>query len=227
MLYVSPRSQLDPDSGCVEFFARFDVDNNGYYDLVCADDSGPWLHLYFGSPSGYSPTNCRRFAVPGGGNIDLADLNLDGYAELIHSGWRSGHVTIYRGTDSGPSPVDTTWLQISGQSEAVAVFDLDRDSYLDILAGSDNGNLYIFWGSATGYSSSRRSSVYLNGQIGHNLEVADFDRDGYGDIAASLWSRNRAAVIYWGSDRTPREIVWLPVSGNNPHGITVADLNED
>ena len=227
MMFVSPRAQLDPDPGCVEFFARFDVDNNGYYDLVCADDSGPWLHLYFGSAAGYSPTNCRRYPVPGGGNIDLADLNLDGWAELIHSGWRSGHVTIYWGTDSGPSPSDTTWLQLSGQSEAVAVYDLDRDSYLDILAGSDNGNLYIFWGAASGYSSSRRSSVYLNGQIGHNLEVADFDRDGFGDIAASLWSRNRAAIIYWGAARTPREIVWLPVSPNNPHGITVADLNED
>jgi len=227
MMYVSPRAQLDPDSGCVEFFARFDVDNNGYFDLVCADDSGPFLRLYFGSSSGYSPNNRRLFPVPGGGNIDLADLNLDGRAELVHSGWRSGHVTIYWGSDSGPSPGDTTWLTISGQSEAVAIYDLDRDSYLDILAGSDNGMLYIFWGSSAGYSSANRSSVFLNGSIGHNLEVADLDQDGYGDIVASLWSRNQAAVIYWGAGRTPKSIAWLPVSPNNPHGVSVADLNLD
>ncbi|MBM3315115.1 VCBS repeat-containing protein, partial [candidate division WOR-3 bacterium] len=226
-MYASPRALLDPDSGCVEFFARFDVDNNGYFDLACADDSGPYLRIYLGSDSGYFPANCRLYPAPGGGNVDLADLDLDGRAELVHSGWRSGHVTIYWGTDSGPSMSDTTWLQISGQSEAVAVYDLDRDSYLDILAGSDNGNIYIFWGSAAGYSSARRTSVFLNGSVGHNLEVADFDRDGYGDIAASLWSRNRSAVVYWGPGRAPRTIAWLNVSANNPHGITVADLNVD
>lgn len=226
-MYVSARATLDPDSGSVEFFARFDVNNDGYFDLACADDSGPYLHLYFGTDSGYYPANSRRYPVPGGGNIDLADLNIDGYAELIHSGWRSGHVTIYWGTATGPSPVDTTWLLISGQSEAVAVYDLDRNSYLDILAGSDNGNIYIFWGSPDGYATAKRSSVFLGGSVGHNIEVVDFDRDGYGDIAASLWTRNRCPIVYWGPNRLPRYITWLPVSPNNPHGITVADLNTD
>jgi len=227
MMYVSRRTVTEPDSGCIEFFSRFDLDNNGYFDLVSTDDSGPYLRVYFGSASGYSVANSRYYPVPGGGNVDLADLNLDGYAELIHSGWRSGHITIYWGTDSGPSPVDTTWLVISGQSEAVTVYDLDRDAYLDIIAGSDNGMVYIFWGDADGYNSSRRSSIFLNGSVGHNLEVADFDKDGWGDIVASLWSRNQAPVVYWGSGRSPRRIVWLPVSGNNPHGVTVADLNDD
>ncbi|MDH7518264.1 MAG: VCBS repeat-containing protein, partial [bacterium] len=227
MMYVSRRTVAEPDSGCIEFFSRFDLDNNGYFDLVSSDDSGPYLRVYFGSASGYSVANSRYYPVPGGGNVDLADLNLDGYAELIHSGWRSGHITIYWGTDSGPSPVDTTWLVISGQSEAVTVYDLDRDAYLDIIAGSDNGMVYIFWGDANGYNSSRRSSIFLNGSVGHNLEVADFDKDGFGDIVASLWSRNQAPVIYWGSGRSPQRIVWLPVSGNNPHGVTVADLNDD
>ncbi|MEO0074302.1 MAG: VCBS repeat-containing protein, partial [candidate division WOR-3 bacterium] len=226
-MYVSPRALLDPDSGCVEFFARFDVNNDGYIDLACADDSGPYLHLYWGSDSGYYPTNTRRYSVPGGGNVDIADLNLDGYAELIHSGWRSGHVTVYRGTPWGPSPTDTTWLIISGQSEAVAIYDLDRDSYLDILAGSDNGSIYVFWGSRNGYSTTNRSNLYLGGSVGHNIEVADFDRDGYGDIAASLWSRGSNPIVYWGPNRVPRNIAWLPVSPNNPHGITVADLNMD
>ncbi len=227
MMYVSHRQSLDPDSGCVEFFARFDVDNNGYTDLVCADDSGPYLRVYFGSASGYDSLHSRYYPVPGGGNVDLADLNLDGRAEMIHSGWRSGHVTIYWGTDSGPSQTDTTWLGISGQSEAVAVCDLDRDSYLDILAGSDDGNIYIFWGSAAGYSTANRTSVYLGGSVGHNLEIADFDKDGCPDIAASLWSRNRNPIIYWGTGRSPRTITWLPVLDNNPHGITVADFDRD
>ncbi len=226
-LYASRRAQLEGDSGGVEFIPRFDLNNDGYIELICTDDSGPYLRVYFGSATGYNPANCRLFPIPGGGNVDIADLNLDGYPELIHSGWRSGHITIYRGTDSGPAGSDTTWLVIAGQSEAVTVYDLDRDSYLDIIAGSDNGRIYIFWGDADGYNSTRRSTIFLNGSVGHNLEVADFDRNGYGDIVASLWSRNRAPIIYWGAGRVPARIVWLPVSSNNPHGVTVADLNDD
>ncbi|MBM3323668.1 VCBS repeat-containing protein, partial [candidate division WOR-3 bacterium] len=224
-MYVSRRAGLDPDSGTVEFFSRFDVNNDGWLDLVCSDDSGPYLRLFFGSAAGYDSTRSRYYPVPGGGNSDLADLNLDGYAELIHSGWRTGYVVIYWGTDSGPSLTDTTRLAIAGSSEAVAVCDLDRDSYLDILAGSDNGNLYIFWGSAAGYSGASRSSVFLNGSVGHNIEIADFDRDGYTDVALSLWSRDRNPVIYWGAGRTPRTIAWLQVLPDNPHGISVADLD--
>ncbi len=227
LLYVSLRAQLEGDSGCVEFVPRFDLNNDGYIDLVCSDDSGPYLRVYLGSAQGYLPENCRLLPVVGGGNVDIADLDVDGYPELIHSGWRSGHITIYRGTDSGPSGSDTTWLLISGQSEAVAVCDLDQDAYLDIIAGSDNGMIYIFWGGADGYRSDRRTTLFLNGSVGHNLEIADFDRDGYNDIVASLWSRGQAPIIYWGAGRSARTIVWLPVSPNNPHGVTVADLNDD
>lgn len=77
-LYVSRRAQLESDSGCVEFFARFDVDNNGFYDLGCADDSGPYLRLYRGTPFGYFADSVLLYPVAAAGNIDLADLNLDG-----------------------------------------------------------------------------------------------------------------------------------------------------
>jgi hypothetical protein len=221
-IYVSHRG-----GGAVEFIPRFDLNNDSYIDLVCPDDSGPWLRVYFGSATGFDSARSRYYVSYGGGGADMADLNTDGYAELIHSGWHARHVTIYRGTDSGPSPTDTTWLYTGGQSEATTVCDLDRDSYLDIVAATDSSTIYVFWGSDTGYASSNRTVITLDGRIGHNLEVADFDRDGYLDIAAVPWTRSLNPVIYWGPGRTARNIVWLPVSDGNPHGTTVADLNRD
>ena len=226
-LYVSRRAQLEPDSGCVEFFARFDVDNNGFFDLGCADDSGPYLRLYKGNELGYSPSNVLLYPVAASGNIDLADLNLDGWAELIHSGWNSGHATIYWGTPNGPSSSNTTELTYQGNSEAVTVYDLDHDTYLDVIIGSSQGRVYIFWGSATGYQSNNRSDVNVRFAAGHNLEIADFDKDGWGDIAVSLWTHDTNPVIYWGPNRQPRELVWLPYLINNGHGITVGDFNRD
>jgi len=115
-LYVSRRAQYEPDSGCVEFFARFDVDNNGFYDLGCSDDSGPYLRLYRGTPFGYFADSVLLYPVPAAGNIDLADLNLDGWAELIHSGWNTGYATIYWGTPTGPSSMPNSKDGVSRSS---------------------------------------------------------------------------------------------------------------
>ncbi len=227
-MYVSLRSQLDPDSGCVEFFSRFDVNNDGWYDLGCSDDSGPNLTIYLGSPDGYSPENRLRYGPLGsGGNIDLADLNLDGHAELIHSGWRDGRAVVYWGTPSGPSAFDTTVLDYDGEGEDVSVYDLDKDAYLDILLGSSNGRLYVFWGSRGGYRTSNHSEVSLGRSLGHNIEVADLDRDGWGDIVLSSWTWNQNPIVYWGPNRQPRNIIWLPGRWNNFHGISVADLDKN
>jgi hypothetical protein len=226
-MYVSFRSQLEPDSGCVEFFTRFDVDNNGYYDLGCSDDSGPYQRLYLGTDSGYYYGNHIFYPTVSGGNIELADLNLDGFAELVHSGWRSGHATIYWGTMVGPDPNDTTVLAYGGQCEDVCVYDLDKDGYLDIILGSSNGTLYIFWGTRTGYSSGNRTDVAIGYSIGHNTEIGDFDQDGWGDIAFSCWTHDEFPIVYWGPGRTPRRTVWLPGFRNNAHGQSIADLNGD
>ncbi|MBM3323109.1 VCBS repeat-containing protein, partial [candidate division WOR-3 bacterium] len=227
-MYVSLRGQLEPDSGCVEFFSRFDVNNDGWYDLGCSDDSGPNLTIYLGSPAGYFPESRLRYGPLGsGGNIDLADLNLDGHAELIHSGWRDGRAAIYWGTPSGPSPFDTTVLDYDGEGEDVSVYDLDKDAYLDILVGSSNGRLYIFWGSKDGYLTSNRSAVNLGRSLGHNIEVADLDRDGWGDIVLSSWTWGENPIVYWGPNRQPRTIIWLPGRWNNFHGISVADLDKN
>ncbi len=226
-LYVSRRAQYESDSGCVEFFARFDVDNNGFYDLGCSDDSGPYLRLYRGTPFGYFNDSVLLYPVPAAGNIDLADLNLDGWAELIHSGWNTGYATIYWGTPTGPSSTNTTTLPYQGNSEAVSVYDLDRDTYLDILIGSSNGKIYIYWGSSTGYSQGNRYEIDVQYMAGHNIEIGDFDKDGWGDITIALWTHNENPVIYWGPGRHEREIVWLPHFHNNSHGATVADFNRD
>jgi hypothetical protein len=226
-MYVSWRAQLDPDSGCVEFFSRFDVDNDGFYDLACSDDAGPNLRLYLGDTGGYLPTRRLTYPIPSGGNVELADLNLDGWAELIHSGWRSGFASIYWGTPSGPSPTDTTTLEYGGQSEDVCVYDLDKDGYLDVILGSSDGYLYIFWGSATGYSSSNRTLISLGYSLGHNIEVGDLNQDGWGDLALSTWTYNQNPIVYWGPGRRARDVVWLPGHWNNDHGLTVADFNRD
>ncbi len=221
-LYSSRRA-----GGAVEFIPRADLNHDGLADVVCPDDSGPYLRVYFNSPTGFDSTRRRLYSITGGGGVDLADLDCDGYTDLVHAAWHSRHVVVYWGTSSGPSPDDTTWLRTGGKSEAVMVSDFDRDTYLDILATTDSSTVCVFWGSDSGFSSSNRTVFTLYGKVGHNLEVADFDRDGWPDVAAVSWTSLQSAVIYMRANRTIRRVDWLPLSERSPHGITTADFNAD
>ncbi|MFO7676516.1 MAG: FG-GAP-like repeat-containing protein [bacterium] len=213
--------------GAVEFVSRFDYNADGWIDLVCTDDTLGLVRLYFGSATGYDSSRCISYPAPGGGGVAGADLDGDGWPELIHSGWSAGAVVIYRGGPAGPSPDDTTWLDVTGRAEAVSIQDLDRDNWLDIVVGNTSQSLEIFWGSPAGHSSGNLTRIPLDGSIGHNIEIADYDRDGWPDIACVPWTRNLNPVVYWGPNRTPRETVWLPVNDSNPHGVTAADFNSD
>lgn len=148
MLYISRRLSLETtaDPGAIEYSARFDVNGDGWYDLTSADANGPYVRVWLGSSTGYSPTNMFLYHMTSGANCDVADLNLDGWSELIHSGWNMDSLYIYWGTPSVTDPENYTKLPNGG--EAVYVADFDKDTYLDICTGR-----YIYWGSQRGWIS--------------------------------------------------------------------------
>jgi hypothetical protein len=201
-------------------------------DVVCPDDSASFLRVYFGSASGFDSSRSRYYPTPGGGAVDVADLDGDGHADLVHSGWRARNLTVYWGTDSGPSPSDTTSFGTVGMCEAVRVFNMNRDEYLDIVCGTDTGTVLILWGTGggRGWRSTDTSVVSLDGQIGQNLEIADLDKDSWPDIAAVAWTRNCVPIVYGGPGPKgwqARRVDTLPTADGKPHGVTVADLDAD
>ncbi|HTW92021.1 MAG TPA: VCBS repeat-containing protein, partial [bacterium] len=225
-LYVSHRY-----GGTVEFVPRFDFNNDGWMDLVCSEGYGSNVYLYFGDTAGFLASRSRDYPVGGGGECDGADLNCDGYADLIHTGWRAQpYATIYWGTASGPDPQNKTNLSVSN-SEAVAVADLDNDGYLDIILSSEDGTSYIYWGSGSGYSPSNVTLLHLGTDTGHNWVVADLNKDGYLDLIGCCTNDcTHQPIFYFGPNHTYQleTLDFSPGgSGFDAQGVTVADFNHD
>jgi hypothetical protein len=208
------------DSGTIEFAPRFDLNNDEYLEIVTCAIGGN-VTLYWGSATGYSPSNTVVFPGSGAGDIDISDLNCDGYSDFIVTHANSdSRLAIYWGSPTGPSPGNVFNLinSPSVPDEAVYTADLNKDGYLDLIIGAYYSlNIgAIFWGSSSGYSPSNRTE--LPTAFGaHNTEVADLN--------------NNASVnyIYWGSSSgfSPGNMTILQAPSGTPHGASVADVNSD
>jgi hypothetical protein len=228
-VYISRRLQQETnpsDSGCIEYHAKFDVNNDGWYDLVSPSEAGPYLKVWLGSASGYSASNFLSYPITSGGDCDISDLNLDGYPELIHSGYFMRNACIYWGTPSGPSATDTTLLPNDG-GEAVYAADVDKDTYIDVVVAGCDNHVYIYWGGPSGYSASNRTAISV-GHLAHNIEASDLDKNGYLDLVFIEWEPPRNVVILYQTAARTFSMTQLAYSNTGAgHGLSIGDFDDN
>ena len=147
-------------------------------------------YVYRGGPGGDYGVH-RRLDLPSGGGTYgyvLADLDLDGYADLVISTLVG--VRIFPGGPDGPQPdrfqdLVTDWAH----GMQILVGDFNRSGYLDLLLMVQTydtkpqtmaSSSIFFYGSADGFSSDNRAVLptYCSG-IGF---AADLDGNGYLDV---------------------------------------------
>ena len=167
----------------------------------------------------------------------IADLNRDGYLDLIFPLGASEHAEIWYGSENGFSRGDSQGLPVDGPPHAVPA-DLDRDGWLDLIftSGTDmkrftvNTRTFIYWGGPKGFSPSNRTQ--LEGYTGLDGTVADLNRDGHLDIAVTNYrsdtNRKVPTFIYWGDgsrNYNEKRRSLLPSASGS--AINALDLNRD
>lgn len=190
-------------------------------------------YVYLGnSKAEYSPEN-RLILETKHSNVALvADLNLDGYPEVVFS--IPNALRIYTGLTKGIDADKFTDLQTSGGEHFdVEITDFNRDGYLDLLAVSivkeikndPEKSSIIFYGSASGFSNSRIDHIENHG---FSSAIGDLNKDGYIDIIFHDF-RNQL-LIYFGQPNgfSDKNIQFLPCAATGDVvKINLADLNKD
>ncbi|MBI1913835.1 MAG: VCBS repeat-containing protein [Planctomycetes bacterium] len=192
-----------------------DLNRDGYLDLVlepfAPEKPGEvdQLIIYYGGPGGFNKS--RRVSIPKEGYGQehvVADVNDDGWLDIITTSRQLNCVRIFWGGPQGFDPKREQRLKVSGPV-GVSAADLNGDGYLDLVVSSYNDpvsrhrdmGLTIFWGSATGYRHSNAQTLPGFSPLGRC--IADFDGDGYLDIfspqhSGELTREDLACHIYWG-----------------------------
>ena len=226
--------------------ALADLNDDGYPDVVQTvyHDGVSYKcnsYIYWGAAAGYSAGNRATLPTVSARGSAVADLDRDGYLDLVFSNAHDGatyqvNSYIFWGSATGYSAVKRTELPTLTAS-GVSVADLDRDGQLDLVFSNQTGakgkdhyvNSYIYWGAATGYSAAKRSELPTIGTVGNT--VADLNSDGYLDVVFSSHHNGTQylhnSYVYWGSSSgfKPTNRALLPTLGATT--ASAADLNSD
>jgi hypothetical protein len=239
------------EAGAVEDIAAYDMNGDGYLDLVAACELS---HLiYFENPrDSIRNTNWKRL-IPSiteerGSfiRVFISDLNGDGKAEVIAPN-KGSQV----GNSEGATPNPISYFEISGNplidstwKEHVLIkvlvpinsqpVDIDRDGDMDIIAGSRGEGRIILLENV-----SRDSILFKNHDVmisdnqkapitGFNLDFLDLNGDGLVDVAMN----DLKGGILWLEQPENWSDVWTAhnignVAPDHLVGLLAADINND
>ena len=173
--------------------------------------------LLWGGPGDYSRDNRFIFEVGGLRHHHLADLDRNGWLDIIFTSTTNRELFIYWNGPQGFDNAHKTRLP-TGVCATVEVADLNGDGYLEIVVpnlfdpnpspdkpqsfgGSPQGNTFIYWGGPEGYSPASRQILPSIGNA--DVAVADLDRDGRLDLVLTSYhaghTRSHPSTIYWNS----------------------------
>jgi hypothetical protein len=246
-----PASGLDGD--CDGEVACLDANCDGLPDLVLGGEAVNSVgdcgadFVYFGDGGDYSGTSPDELDNDCTWQQASADLNQDGYPELI-SVIRSQGVEpmeanskVYWGSASGWTSGDSRDLPTTGASGLI-VQDLNDDGWLD-LGFSESGtggysgfaaSSTVYWGSSAGFGGSTDLSTYGAWEAA----AGDLDSDGYVDLVycnsaddsgdfTGGFSLEIPSYIFWGSSGGYSDSDKTELPTLSCRGVAIADLDQD
>lgn len=217
--------------------AAGDVDGDGYADVIVGNPDVGQAVLQFGSASGFATRTAEmptpRVLLAGGSSFGAAvaggaDVDGDGYAEVVVGEPDAGRAHLYRG--GSREGVITRVLTLRGPPSSVgfgavlAVGELDGDGATDVLVSAPaTGEVFVYYGStlATGATSDADVRLSLAGiGFGTTLTSGDVTGDGFGDVVVGAplagADRNGELHVHRGSStgvRVDARTTWRGTAG--------------
>ena len=221
-----------------------DINRDGWLDILTADIGGLYSKILLGGQEGYSTDRVQRLEEPGVGNVEVADLDVDGWLDLIllrpysrdngvdrADSW----IKIYHGNDRGLEATPRFEFPTVGAIDTV-VADLNGDDSLDVAVSQYESRSHrklpvlLFWNDGQGHFSGQRRTD-LPGESPSALLAADMDYDGHQDLLVvnhklTIGEDNHSveSYLYWGAEEgfSTDNRTYLPAPG--PHFLQNVDV---
>lgn len=215
-----------------------DLDGDGKPDLAVTSNQSNLVSIYrntstpgtisFAAPQYFSTGSAPQ-------SVAIADLNGDGFAELIVTNYYGPSVSVYKNiSSSGNIAFDTKMDFTTGnQPYHVVLGDLDGDGKPDIITGNGSGGAISVLRNAGAVGSIAFDAKidYPIGTTPYGVAVGDLDGDGKPELAAADYSTGPSRISVMKNLSTPGSLTFATKfdypTGNNPYNTIISDLDGD
>ena len=217
-------------------FGDFNGDHN--LDFVIDDWGNNRVTVVFGDGKGNFASPGVSFAV---GQmpyqrVRAADVNKDGFADVITTNFESGDVTVLLGDGKGGfSQSPGSPFKANRHPFGVATSDVNGDGKLDLAVvnfsgqGTDTSDdaITILLGNGDGSFKQAPGSPFKSGRLPVAAAVGDTNGDGFGDVASANMGGNNVTLLLGGKNGL-RPASGSPFTvGHHPECVALGDLNGD
>lgn len=171
-----------------------DFDGDGWLDLVVAGSSNPNLLLRNNGAGGFA-TSVELPRLPGGGlwteALEVGDMDGDGWLDIVLAN-PGGSNQLLRNDGTGgfqASGVVDLPSKAMGDALRLAVGDLDRDGWLDIVVAGETGRGILVYNNGAGAFNGFTdiTQPWTLGEGAPDVALGDVDNDGFLDIVLGKW----------------------------------------
>ncbi len=168
--------------------ATCDIDGDGLRDIIVTDSQRAFVVRSLGGGLFAEPAALETGPARSLRSLDCADLNNDGFPEIIVGGFSQNpnaslfgsSVMVYMNDGAGAfaTPIAVQARQFIRDLKA---HDIDGDGARDLVLGTDDGFIDILKGDGLG-GFTAANSININNTV-LRIQIADFTEDGRPDIA--------------------------------------------
>ena len=209
-----------------------DFNHDHSLDIISANYGGDSVALFLGYGNGtFDPPRLFFTGQDSAPNsVTVADVNNDTYLDLVIVNNGKDNIGICLGDGNGNFTDQITFSSGSGSAPWYAVAaDVNNDGYLDLtISNWGTRNIGILYGYGNGTFGELQILITGNDSKPINVDVGDFNKDGYLDIVYVDDANTNIGVFFGYSNGTFSSLMVIPTSpGFGPIALAVADFNND
>lgn len=236
---------LDLAASCGGGVAAADLNRDGHLDLVVADHcAGVFVYLGDGHghwravTQGLNPAAAQQAPASADGDnpftgaedVAVADVNHDGFPDLVVAARQEGGITVYFGDGSGRKWTEAhgDGLPKSGWANKLLVTDIDGDGHPDLVA-SDVDGPRVWRGDGRGHwQASSQGLPHPNaGGFYRQIAVGDVNGDGRLDLAFANMRNGVELYLQTEAGTWQAALPPMPVMTGGAMSVALADLDRD